>query len=81
MAYPVHFAMARDIDQFMPNNDELNPGWRLAWGVLIEAQVEPLMMHATFEEAAGALERLTNSGVVRKLSHRLGTTDFVRLNG
>ena len=28
MAYPVHFAMARDIDQFMPNNDELNPAFR-----------------------------------------------------
>lgn len=79
--YAVHFAMARDIDQFMPNNDELNPGWRLAWGVFVGAQVEPLTMHATFEEAAGALERLTTQGVIRKLSHRLGTTDFVRLDG
>ena len=46
---------------------------RLAWGVFIETQVEPLTIHATFEEAAGAMERLTTPGVVLKLSHRLGT--------
>lgn len=42
-------------------------------GVFIETQVEPLTIHATFEEAAGAMERLTTPGVVLKLSHRLGT--------
>ena len=37
--------------KFMPSNDELNLEWRLAWGVFVEAQVEPLTIHATFKEA------------------------------
>ena len=35
------------------------------FGVFIETQVEPLTIHATFEEAAGALERLTSELLVR----------------
>ncbi len=79
--YAVHFGLAHDIELLMPNMDRFNPGWRKCWGVFTSAGLTPIVMRATKEAAEHAASTLAQVIDIRPIAHRIGTTDFVGLNG
>lgn len=79
--FAVHFGLARDIELLVPNVDGLNPGWRKCWGVFTSATPTPIIMRATKKAAELAASTLDQVIDIRSIAHRIGTTDFMDLNG
>lgn len=75
--FAAYFGLTPDLERLAPTLDKDDPGWRLCWAVFTGASYAPSSMHSSREEAEAAANTFEQPGEVRRISHRIGTEDFV----
>jgi len=77
VGYAVHFHLARDIELLTSTLDHQNPGWRVCWAVLEDSASSPVSLHPSRTSAEVAKATLNCPGIIKLISHRIGTTDCI----
>lgn len=74
--FAVHFGLAGDIEQLTPPLDPDSLGWRLCWAVFDGEEGDTLSFHES-EAHARAAAAGSRHGIVRAVSNRLGSNDYM----